>query len=114
MSLPTSVNGNRFNLPALPKIPKFITTPLRILHLIPQRTTSKTNTTTLLISDKNVLLSDTKTDYEAYGDEEEEEEEQDDDGVLVGGRHGWGEGVTQREKNSSTGGWEYGSRRLLS
>lgn len=114
MSLPTSLNGNRFNPGAFFKIPKFITTPFRIFQLIPQITAIKKITPTTLISDDKVLLSGTKTDYEAYREEEEEEEEQDDDGVLVGGRYGWREGVTQREKNSSTGGWEYGSRRLLS
>lgn len=89
--LTTSRSGKRINLAAALRLPKSLTTRLRAWHMMPQ------DTTTLPLNRG-----------EDYGDEEDEEDS-DYGGLAIGWRQRVG-----GERTANMGGWEYGSRRLVS
>lgn len=89
--LTTSRRGKKINLAAALRLPKSLTTRLRAWHMMPQ------DTTTLPLNRG-----------EDYGDEEDEEDS-DYGGLAIGWRRRVG-----GERTANMGGWEYGSRRLVS
>lgn len=94
----SSAGTKGFKLCTTFKLPKSVAVCLRAFHVLRQDTITTVTTTGALLNRG-----------EDYGDEEDEE---DDDGcVLVAD---WKERVGGGERTANMGGWEYGSRQMMS